>query len=452
MSTFSRRATIVALLAAAVTLAAPPSAAAQQPVSGGPHWNAWLGCWSASPSDNMSSVAPTAHIVCVVPTADANVVDVTAIADGTVLSRDRIDASGRPHIIDSNNCTGSESARWSADGRRVFLQSAVTCDGVPNRMSAVLAITGDGEWIDARSTSAGTSPMVRVAHYHDIGLPATVPAELAQAMSERRVATMVARGAAGAPVGTGAIIEASHLLDAATLEAWTRENGQRYAIDARTLTELADAGVPPSVTDAMISVTNRTVFSNDRQDVAMSRYAQRDCGLYGCYARGTDYYGDQGTTQRLYITVYNGYDPWGFGYWPFGRRFDRGIVGYAPYGYAPYGYGRYGDERGWGYGYGDNYGGRTVTGYTRPPTIVLHANPGVAEPRGRSEKGKGYTSGASGSPMPPPTGRTATPRPNPPAQASPAAPARQPERAQSRPSGNEGNQSHGGGRTAKGRP
>lgn len=446
MTTAFRRALIVAISATGLSLAVATAAHAQQYASvNGPRWRGWLGCWSASRVDASRTPPPGARVVCVAPTDDADIVDVASFGDGQVLSRDRIDASGRPHVVDVNNCTGTESARWSNDQRRVFLHSSVVCEGVPRQMTAVLAITQVGEWLDVRSTTATNDATVRVARYRDVGIPDGVPADISRPLIDYRMATLTARIATGAPVGASAIIEASRILDAATLEAFARESGQRFAVDARTLNELADAGVPAQVTDAMIEVSNRTAFSRDLADDGYRRVS-RGCGIYGCYGREASDAWDQGTGQRIYVTVYPAYDPWGFGYWPFGRYYARGLLGYAPYGYAPYGLAPYG--YGGGYVYGDNYRGRSVTGYYRPPVIVLHANQGGTESRGRSERGHGYTAGerTAGTPgAPPPTVRTATPKPAPP----PPAPERKAGNSNERSGGDE---SHASGRTARSRP
>ncbi|MEO8621323.1 MAG: hypothetical protein ABI625_09680 [bacterium] len=453
MKSTIRRALIVATSAIALTFAASASSDAQSAAGAGPGWRAWLGCWSAAPADTSRFLDVTpARIVCVAPTADDNIVEISAIADGKILSRDRIDASGRVQAVDINGCTGSENAQWSADQRRVFLKSKVTCQGVLSEMSAVLAINSTGQWLDVRSTSAGNGANIRVARYRDVGIPEGVPEEIAKAVSERRMSTLAARLAAGTPVGSSAIVEASHMVDPAIVEEWVRASGQRFATDARTLTELADAGVPPRVTDAMIAVSNRTALADNGYDETRSRYGRRNCGYYDCFGRPSTDSWDQGTGQRVFISVVT-YDPWGFGYWPFGRRgFDRGLLGYTPYGYAPYGLAPYGYAGGGGYGYGDNYRGRNV-GYYYPPTIVLHNDPGGTESRGRAEKGNGYTKGerTPGTPSAPPGERTAQPKsaPTPP----PAAPAQAPIQASGGKSSSSGDQSSSSsGRTAKGRP
>ena len=457
MTTTIRRALVVAIAATGFLLSLPATTHAQQyATTNAPRWRAWLGCWAAI-VDSSRGMSPSSRVVCVAPTDDANIVDVSAFSDGQVLSRDRIDASGRPHVVDVNNCTGTETAHWSDDQRRVYLRSSVICDGIPRQMTAVLAVNQRGEWLDVRNTTIGTESNVRVARYRDVGIPDGVPSDITHPLIEHRMSTLSARIATGAPMGIAAIVEASHFLDASTLEAFTRESGQRFATDARTLTELADAGVPARVTDAMIEASNRTVFTGDR-DEAVYRRLPRSCGIYGCYGGSASDAWDQGTGQRIYVTVYPAYDPWGFGYWPFGRYYARGLLGYAPYGYAPYGGAPYGYGGGW-YGFGDNYRGRSVTGYYRPPVIVLHANQGGTESRGRSERGRGYSPGEQAGPRKPDTpgeaphtGRTATPRPAPSAPAPEQAPAKANER-------NGGNGSHSmpeshasSGRTAKIRP
>ena len=406
MTTLTRRTTLAALAAAAaaLTLANPAPGGAQQVL--GPRWQGWLGCWSAAPSDRLRETGPDApRIVCITPTPDGDIVDVSAIAEGRVVSRDRIDASGATHAIEAPGCKGSQSARWSADGRRVFLRSVVTCDGTPTEMSAILAITPSGEWLDVRRVAAGGGSDVRVARYHDVGLPSLVPADIANAFDTRNsILFHDARLAAGTPVGAAAIIEASRASDPSVVESWVVESGQHFAVDARTLSQLADAGVPARVTDAMIAVSrvadaeaSHTVFYspygwNGRNGPYGQNGRYGPDGQYGQYSRGSADAWDQGTRSRLYVNIYE-YDPWGFGYWPLGNRF-----GGAPFGYGfRYGVGNsFGDGYGIGYGFGYEHSYRRGTagsrvGYYYPPVIVLHNDPTGTAPRGRSVKGEGYT-------------------------------------------------------------
>jgi hypothetical protein len=360
--------------------------------------------------------ADAPRIVCITPTRDPDVVDIAAIAGGKVVTRDRIDASGRPQAIDGTGCKGSQTARWSADGRRVFLKSSVNCEGVQTEMSAILAMTASGNWLDVRRVAAGEGTDVRVARYRDVGMPRDVPTEVASLIDTRgNFVVQDARVDNAAPVGPNAIIEASRMVDASVVEAWVVENGQRYDFDARTLTQLADAGVPARVTDAMVSVTKEAQLADrgERDVYYYSPYGWNTYGAsYGHNGRGsadawnqgtssrttTEYY--SGERSRLVVNVYTTYDPWGFGYWPYG--------GYR-YGYAPFGYGfRYGHGQLIGFDYFNPYGSywgrsypylsnpRNRVGYTYPPVIVLHNDPTNTAPRGRSVKGEGYTPGRPG--------------------------------------------------------
>ena len=129
-----------AVFAGAMALVALSTASAQQ-TSAGPKWQAWLGCWTSAPAgESYGSAQFAAPVVCITPTSNADIVEVATLADGKVVKRDSIDASGREKAILSKGCEGSQLARWSADERRVYLKTASSCDGmrstaIPGRYS-----------------------------------------------------------------------------------------------------------------------------------------------------------------------------------------------------------------------------------------------------------------------------------------------------------------------------
>jgi hypothetical protein len=449
-------------LAAVAALALPNSGHAQQAVAG-PRWQGWIGCWSASPSRVREDGPEAQRIVCVTPTSEPDAVDVSAIADGKVVTQNRIDASGATHDVTAPGCTGTESARWSGDGRRVFLKSHVTCDGLATEMNAILAITRTGEWIDVRRVAAGGGSDVRVARYHDVGVPTVVPSDVAAAFDRRNdILFHDARTIAGSAFSPRAIIEASRTVDAGVVESWVSEVGQTYPVDARSLNELAVAGVPARVTDAMLAVSRPTevathhVYMYPYSPYGWNSVGTSSRGNYGPYANYGPYginsadAWDQGNRSRLTINIYE-YDPWGWSAFPFGYRF-----GAPPFGYGlRYGNGsRFGDGMGLGYGFGyesRRYGtSGSRQGYYYPPVIVLHNDPtGSARPRGHDGDDRTADVRQAGN-----TGRTAQPRPiEPPREAvRPPAPAAapQPRQPESRPSEapqNQGSQSSG--RSAK---
>jgi hypothetical protein len=391
----TKRVAAVALLA--LTAARTTEA---QSVSRGPRWQAFLGCWTSAPArDALLPVVTAPTLVCITPTADADAVDVSTLTNGSVMtSRQRIDASGREVPLVAKDCTGTQSARWSTDERRIYLKAVATCAGFTRTTSGILAMSPRGEWLDVQGIAADGGENVRVARYRDAGVPSSVPEDIASALSGRGVATQGARAATGAPVGSAAVIDASRNATESVVEAWLLERGQRFELTGRELIALADAGVPAKVTDAMVAVSNPKFFS-----VA--------------HSGGARPVEDEITGQRIH--VYLDRDPWGWGY--------------SPYGYSGYSYGLDRYDR---YGYGSYYGAGYPQYYT--PVIIVNGDKssqqhgrmvhgqgyvpagetaGTASPTPSSSSGSGASSGSgssgssSGSTSQPAPDRTAKPRP-----------------------------------------
>jgi hypothetical protein len=342
-------------LVAALLLTLAGTSGAQQRVAG-PRFQGWVGCWTGAPGNEVLLpviAAPT--LVCITPTSDENVVDVSTIADGKVVSTHKLDASGRERPLEAKGCTGVQSASWSADERRIYLKSAAQCGGLPRTMSGILSISPKGEWLDVQQVSAGGAENMRVMRYRDAGIPTSVPTEIADALNGRSIATQGARLAAGATIGQSAVLEASRLAAPAVVEAWLLERAQPFALDAKELIALADAGVSPRITDAMVAVSNPQEFAVAHNDVAAQPLA--DTTVVG---------------RRLHVYLDRN-DPWSWGY--------------DPYGYNSYGY-RRGLYDGYGYNsYGSAYGGY---GYGYGAPVIVVTRPETAAPHGRRVKGEGY--------------------------------------------------------------
>jgi hypothetical protein len=336
-----------------VALAAGTSGA-QQVI--GPKFQGWLGCWSGAPEvDGVVSLVVAPTLVCITPTLDPNAVDVSTISNGKILSTQKLDASGQERPLEAKGCTGVQSATWSADERRIYLKSSAQCGGMPRTTSGILAMSPKGEWLDVQQVTAGGGENVRVMRYHDAGLPNSVPAEILDVLSDRGVATQGARIAAGAMVGRSAVLEASRAVPPAVVEAWVLERGQPFALDAEELIALADAGVSPRVTDAMVAVSNPKEFAVSHRELAMPV----DTTVVG---------------SRLHVYL---------------DRNDPFAWGYDPYGYYGYGYRRGYGYNGYGYGgnpYGNGYNGYGY-GYGAPVIVVTRE---TEAPHGRRVKGEGY--------------------------------------------------------------
>jgi hypothetical protein len=240
----------------------------------------------------------------------------------------------------------------------VYLKAVATCDGVARTTSGIIAMSPTGEWLDVQGVSAGNDEGVRVARYHDAGVPSSVPQQVAAALRGRATASQGARLAAGSTIGSSAVIEASRAVTPAVVQAWVLERGQVFSLDAAELVRLADAGVPAQVTDAMVAVSNPKVFAVARPETQPRARVE-----------------DEVVGRRIYVYMDPRYSPYGWGYAPYGYGYDYGRYGYSPLGY------------GGGYGYGSGYYG--YPGYL-PPVVIV--NPGQAESgRGQAVKGRGYT-------------------------------------------------------------
>jgi hypothetical protein len=357
MNSIIRRTLVASAVAACITLVSAPTAAAQS----GPKWQAWIGCWTPSIPGQTVVDLKLAPVICITPTSNPNAIELATLGETKVLGRDTIDASGTEQTITTKNCAGSQTARWSADERRVYLRSASTCDGLKSTTSAILSMSPEGEWLEVRGVSAGGGENVRVARYRAVQIPDSTLNAISG--GDRVMASAAARVAAGAPVGTAAITEAVKNADLKVVEAWILERDQAFNLDAKALVELADAGIPGSVTDAMIAITHPEAFQFARASEAGGAIQTRDD------VSGRRVYG--GVMSNNYCDTY-------------GRYYDPYGCSYSAFGYGRYGYNRYGN--GYGYGYGLN------GGYYSPAVIIVQS-PGSASavPSGQVVKGRGYT-------------------------------------------------------------
>lgn len=329
---------ITALILSAFTATAPA------PADDG--WMAWYGCWRAQGD-------PSSTMLCILP-AD-NGVRMVTLNGGKVESESRIVADGLARHVEREGCAGTEAARWSQDQQRIFVTSDMSCGKVARKVSGIMSMVAGNEWLDVQAVTSGTQTVARTTRYVAAFAPG-LPAEISSAIEANKLARETARYAVTALLDLGDVAEASKALDEHVVAEWLTATGQRFDLDGKKLIALADAGVPPSVIDVVVAVSNPDRFAvNTRED----RY-------------------DANRGRRGGTSCYDGYDPWsgplGYGY-GYGGGYSRCRI-YDPY-YGPWGYG------GWGYG-----GWYTVG---TPVVIVKDDHPNARVTR------QGYTSGRSGS-------------------------------------------------------
>jgi hypothetical protein len=339
-------------------------------------WDAWVGCWASGALD--MAAGSLSRPVCVVP-AGGSAVEVIALNNGQVVSRERIDADGAQHASDRDGCAGWQSARWSQDGHRLFLRSEHQCAAEKRTSSGLIAMAPSGEWLDVVGLVRGQSNGVRVLRHRPITDPAGLPPDIAAALRQvPRPRIQERRTLVAAAIVVADIVEASRETSDSTVAAWLNDIRQPLFINRDRLVELADAGVPDRVIDMMIGLAYPKAFSvppsptmlgalaSDEPGTAERRFSSLDVTPpLGC---GFDYslYGWGGCSSFM----------------PFGLISP---FGYLPYSYSPFSYGPYGYVGGFYAGGG---------WYSVAPTVVVRPNEGGNH--GQVVNGRGYSSGSGG--------------------------------------------------------
>jgi hypothetical protein len=299
-------------LALAALLLIAVNARAQTPAD--VHWTPFLGCWDlvseARPESSPADAQPVVRAqrdarVCVEPQGPG-VTMTTRVGEQPALTQSVVaGASARP--IADGACRGSESAEWSADGRRLFSRAVLTCPGEPDRaVSGVALLSSSDRWIDVQAVTAGGQERVRVRHYRRSG---AVSGQADQA--GRRVTSPVA------PMTVEGVIEASRKISDGALEAALIESRAHFALSGKTLLALDKAGVSDGVTDLMVALSYPKAFVVERAAPDDRLTSVDSFGYMGPWDMG-DPFGAYGA------------------YFPYGASslyFDSGYY-YSPFGYS----------------------------------------------------------------------------------------------------------------------
>jgi hypothetical protein len=392
-TTTARRGGLAAIALAGAALLSATSVSAQGTALD-VRWQGWLGCWqpvTANAADNYSAWMDQrardagAPSLCIVPSSSANSVDfVTVARDGKVTARESVSPDTHGVARERDGCSGTETAEWSTDARRLYVGSRYSCpNGLTRTTSGMLAMSGNGQLVDVEEVATGGAKSVRVARYQSVAPPAGFALDSAVVPNASSLPVSTARAALSGALTGADIADAVHSVDTLVVEAWLVERGDRFKVDAHRLAALADAGVPGRITDLMIALAYPKVFALD-QSLRVATTLPRGSTIYATLPPPDPF----------------GYRYGGYGGYPAGY----GPLGYSPYLYSPLGFGYTGYGYGSGYGgYGYGYGGYV---YQPPVVIIRNPNGGSGHTHGRVVNGEGYTrGGSSGS-----TGTTGVPR------------------------------------------
>ena len=197
-------------------------------------WAPFAGCWELVSGGATSCVAPST----------AGAVTLTTLVDGKPVLEQTIVADGAPHALAETGCTGSQRSEWSRDGRKLFTRGELTCANQPLRTVSGLALmTGDDSWLDVQAIEIAGNTSLRLRKYRRA------------AGAGPRPATSIAPYGGAATFTLDDVKEAHGKVSAAVLEAALAETGARFALSARDLVGLDDAGVPGQVIDLMVAMS-----------------------------------------------------------------------------------------------------------------------------------------------------------------------------------------------------
>ena len=378
------------LLFALVTLAGAGAAAAPaQAPTVDSRWLAYLGCWRSIEIGREA-------IVCLVPAAEAPAIDLVTIDSGRVIAAEQIAATGQRIETAGGDCSGWQRAQWSEVSDRVYLSSEETCPGTGTRRgTGLIALTHEGQLLYIQGNTVAAKAGVLVLRYRE-GPAVDLPSEVKDALTRlgaEVTATARARAAAAAALSIEDLAEASRAVNVEVLQAWLIARGSAFTLDAKRLVALAEAGVPPRITDLMIALSNPGVFVVD----ASARGARRATPVATESSAGPPIY----VGAPLYSGScygFSGFVGW-YDMFPFSSAYCGGYAfGYPyPYGWYPvtifYTGGSSGGSGGSG-GFNDRSHGRVVNGRGYQEGLVT--NPRVGRPgHERPTTSGGGTSGST---------------------------------------------------------
>ncbi len=457
LMTSMRRA--AALLGLALLLPQPVQSQVA-PTSGAPgavhddRWQPWLGCWSPAGSITPlqtvgaeTTGAGTRSLLCVVPGETPTSVQVVNFSGGTIVDRTVIE-TGRAIAKRVDECSGTETATWSQDGRRLMLRGTFDCGrGVQRIESGLMSIDTNGEWVQTQSVSIGGNVNTFVAHFRDTGIAlegiengAIVERPLLDETGKR--ISPPRDGCEGtdavnlSPDGTRVTVRSSYtcagglkrVADAEFVRGanarWERVNGPQVPFATASVRAAAGApvttddimevakSVDKTVAEAWISDRGQQFYLTGKELVRLADggmpsnmidmlVAMSNPLTFTLRRTGTDGVADVDPTYASrddrrsvrsngcgFIEDYC-YGMLGLG-WLYGA--DR-YYGWNAYGLP---FNRFGYGNGWGYGFGGGFWG---PGYYNGggPIVVIGPSTGNSGTRGRAVYGQGYTRDQSGS-------------------------------------------------------
>jgi hypothetical protein len=336
-------------------------------------WLPWIGCWElVLETVGHLEEYPEDVLVCLSPVKNESGVRIATWAEGEIILEETLLADGERRPVERSEaeveCRGWQSAKWSADGHRLFLRSEATCGSEIERSnSGVNLLISGPRWIDIQLVRAGDTRELIIRKYRRAN-ERTI-AESGAVVPSIAWASAYDWLEAEEPMGLDDIIEASRTIDTEAVEAALMESKLELALGSQSLIRLSDAKVPEEVIDLMVALSYP-------EDFRIGRLGARKRQSSGSSGGGGGGFGGYGP-------IYHD-DPYAYWY-PFF---------YAPFGYYSYNY-RYSP-------YGGYYrltpsGGGEITDATHGRVVAgkgySRVWPRERQSSGGAGRGGGYSSG-----------------------------------------------------------
>ena len=223
------------LTVAGVPLSAQSRRAAMDHPTAAEAWAPFLGCWSTS------SGGVIGPMVCVVPTDSSPArVEFMTIDSDSIVSRTIVDASDTPRRMTRGGCRGIESARFSSNGKRLYMHAEYGCQGKPTtRSDALLAMTRPDAFTHMERITKPSGAEPRVVNFIVQLDTAVFPAAVKRHLTSYRELTVnVATLESVDPLSASDIMDAASELDPLLVQAWLQDRGQFNDFTFRELTVL----------------------------------------------------------------------------------------------------------------------------------------------------------------------------------------------------------------------
>jgi len=303
---------LFAIVALSLALTGPALAQPVEEAREGAGMLAWLGCWQpvAEDEDGSQKLLGVRRLVCLESGDGPNSLTRTLIVDNRVVAERTLVGDGSRQPIREGGCDGWRRALWSADQRRLYLQSETICEGGHQRnLSGASMIVSGNRWLEIQVVRVEREREITIREYRAVSSSGVwLP-------GEQPIAVHTARLAAATRLTAADVIEALEHVDPAVVDAMLQESTPSFAMDSRLLLRLADAGVPGEIIDLMVALSFPEHFAVEDDTTAP------DYALYGtfwspCYSTfGCGYY---------WYDYYHPYPPPGGGPRPRGGRVVSG--------------------------------------------------------------------------------------------------------------------------------